>query len=376
MTDASLPEPRMLVVGMGGLGGTFAGWLHQLEGAGIRELVALTRNKDTIAAVAEHGFRLRGVGEVVDLPGRIVPELAPDDPGFDLILLATQPPQVEAMVQRLQQHLLPDGSFILIQNGLCEERVARQVGPGRVIGCIVGFGASHPEPGVFDRTSTGSLTLGRLDGSRDDRLLQVSRLLEVVAPVTLTTNLRGARWSKLAINCAISSLGTLGMDRMGPLMVLRVVRRLALEIMSEVVAVAHAEGVVLEKISGTVDLDWVALTDEERRRVGAPGLLAKHTLLLAVGTRYRRLRSSMLAAIEAGQEPAVDFLNGEVAARGQALGIPTPVNARVHALVHALARGEVEGGKPLLRSLAGEFGFRWGSAGGGDDAGAGSDTDR
>ena len=53
MTDASLPEPRMLVVGMGGLGGTFAGWLHQLEGAGIRELVALTRNKDTIAAVAE-----------------------------------------------------------------------------------------------------------------------------------------------------------------------------------------------------------------------------------------------------------------------------------------------------------------------------------
>lgn len=367
MTDAPLPEPRMLIVGMGGLGGTFAGWLQQLEGAGIQELVAMTRNPDTIAAVAQHGFRLRGVGEAVDIPGEIVPRLADNDPGFDLILLATQPPQVEAMVTRLQPHLSPDGAFVIIQNGLCEERVARRIGENRVIGCIVGFGASHPEPGVFDRTSTGSLTLGRLDGSTDARLLQVSRLLEVVAPVTLSTNLRGARWSKLAINCAISSLGTLGMDRMGPLMVLRVVRRLALEIMSEVVAVAHAEGVVLEKISGTVDLDWVALTDEERRRVGAPGLLAKHTLLLAVGTRYRRLRSSMLAAIEAGREPAVDFLNGEVAERGAALGVPTPVNARVHALVHALARGEVEGGKPLLRSLAGEFGFRWGRNGSGDE---------
>lgn len=366
MPAASLPAPRLLVVGIGGLGGTFAGWLRQIQGAGLQELVAMTRNPQTIAAVAESGFRLRGVGESLDVPGEIVPEL-PQGATFDLILVATQPPQVEAMVERLQPHLAPDGAFIIIQNGLCEERVARLVGPERVIGCIVSFGASHPEPGLFERTSNGTLTVGRLDGSTDPLLTQVAQLLEVVAPVSITTNLRGARWSKLAINSAISSLGTLGMDRMGPLMVIRVVRRLALEIMSEVVAVAHAEGVQLEKLSGTVDLDWVALTDEERTGLGAPSLLAKHTLLLAVGTRYRRLRSSMLAAIEAGKEPAVDFLNGEVAARGAAVGVPTPVNARVQELVHALANGEVEGGKPLLRALAGEFGFRWGRNGNGDD---------
>ena len=111
----------------------------------------------------------------------------------------------------------------------------------------------------------------------------------------------GARWSKLAINCAISSLGTVGGERLGVLMRHRFVRRLALEIMTETVLVARALGVRLEKVSGTLDLDWIALTDAERVSAGSPGLVAKHALLLAVGARFRRLRSSMLAAIERGR---------------------------------------------------------------------------
>ena len=85
----------------------------------------------------------------------------------------------------------------------------------------------------------------------------------------------------LSINCAISSLGTLGGDRLGVLMRHRYMRRLALEIMTEVVAIARASGVRLEKVSGTLDLDWIALTDAERHIAGSPGLFAKHALLLA-----------------------------------------------------------------------------------------------
>src|SRR5262249_42531744 len=146
----------------------------------------------------------------------------------------------------------------------------------------------------------------------ESRIEELARILECIGPTSTTTNLAGARWSKLAINCAISSLGTIGGDRLGVLMRHRFVRRLALEIMTETVQVARGLGVRLEKVSGTIDLDWIALTEADRMSSGSASLVAKHALLLAVGARYRRLRSSMLAAIERGRMPAIEFLNGEV----------------------------------------------------------------
>jgi 2-dehydropantoate 2-reductase len=179
-------------------------------------------------------------------------------------------------------------------------------------------------------------------------------LLEVIGPVELTENLLGARWSKLALNCAISSLGTIGGDRLGALIGVRRYRRLALDVFTEVVAVARAEGVRLEKVAGTLDLDWIALTEAERRASGSAGLTAKHALLLAVGLRYRRLRSSMLAAIERGRAPAIDFLNGEITTRATRHGLAAPVNARVVALVHDLASGRAGPSRELLDRLYAE----------------------
>ena len=113
-------------------------------------------------------------------------------------------------------------------------------------------------------------------------------------------------------------------------------------------------GVRLEKVAGTLDLEWIALTDAERTARGSAGLTAKHALLLAVGLRYRRMRSSMLAAIERGRTPAVDFLNGEVAERGRAHGVATPLNARVVELVHAIAAGRETSSRALLDRLFAE----------------------
>jgi 2-dehydropantoate 2-reductase len=136
----------------------------------------------------------------------------------------------------------------------------------------------------------------------------------------------------------------------------RFIRRLALEIMTETVEVARREGVALEKVSGTIDLEWIALTPEEREAVGSSGLFAKHGLLLAVGFRYRRMRSSMLQAIERGRAPAVDFLNGEVVALGERHGVPTPVNRAVRDEVWRLARGEATFGLQLVRKVFEETG--------------------
>jgi 2-dehydropantoate 2-reductase len=345
-------SPRLLVVGCGGIGGIVAA--HLVEQG--HDVTALTTNALIAAAVNEHGFRVRGDGSPGTVRGRAVRELPPGGAPFDFILLATQPPQVEDAARQTLPALAPRGAMVCFQNGLCEERVSAIAGPDRTLGAIVAWGASMVEPGVYDRTSAGGFVLGRLAppdeaAAPDPRLDELGRILEAVGPTAVVGNLAGARWSKLAINCAISSLGTVGGERLGVLMRHRFVRRLALEIMTETVAVARALGVRLEKVAGTLDLDWVALTDADRASSGSPSLVAKHALLLAVGARYRRLRSSMLAAIERGRPPAVDFLNGEVVTRGASLGIPTPINAAVREQVLAIARGAAQPGVEELRAF-------------------------
>ncbi len=346
------PRPRILIVGTGGIGGTLAGTLLRHHTGDLQpDVTALTRNREVIASIASHGFRLRGVDGSATVAGTATDVAAGP---YDVIFLATQPPQMEDAARAAAPMLAADGVMVPLQNGLPEERVARIVGPDRVIGGIVGWGGSMPEPGVFERTSGGGFTLGRLDGRTDDpRLGELATLLEVIGPVTITDNLRGARWSKLAFNCAISTLGTIGGDRFGPLVSYRFVRRVALQIFSEVVEVANAEGVELQKLGGTLDLYWIALTEAERAAtMGSPTLFAKHSLLLAVGARYRRLRSSMLAAIERGRPPAVDFLNGEIIERARRHGIDVPVNQAAHTLVHDIAQGQRASSVETLRTLA------------------------
>ena len=48
-------------------------------------------------------------------------------------------------------HLSKDGFLVCFQNGLCEERVAPIVGPERVIGGIIAWGASMLGPGRYGR---------------------------------------------------------------------------------------------------------------------------------------------------------------------------------------------------------------------------------
>jgi 2-dehydropantoate 2-reductase len=341
------PSPRVLVMGSGGIGGVVA---TSLVEHGLAPTV-VTHNPAIAAAINADGFVVRERDATRRVPWRATAVLPNDAGTFDVVLLATQPPQVREAACAALPHLHPDGVMVCFQNGLCEAHVAAVAGDDRVIGAIVVWGASMPRPGVYERTSGGGFVIGRLDGRDDPRLDALSTLLAPIGGVDRTANLLGARWSKLAINCAISSLGTIGGERLGDLLRYRFARRLGLEVMSEAVAVARRRGIRLEKVSGTLDLNWVALTPADVAGPGSPTLLAKHALLLAVGAKYRRLRSSMLVAIERGREPAVDFLNGEVVRAGAALGVPTPVNQRVQDCIHAIARRQLHPGVALLRRL-------------------------
>jgi 2-dehydropantoate 2-reductase len=334
-------------MGCGGVGGTIGASLAA-QGC---DFVAVTHNPAIAEAINERGFEVVQPSDRRRTPARAHVAI-PNNPGeFDFVFLATQPPQVEEAAAAAAPFLSPSGAMVCFQNGLCEQRVAAIAGRERTVGAIVAWGATMVAPGVYERTSAGGFVVGRLQGDADEYVAALASVLSAIGPVSVTHNLTGSRWSKLAINCAISSLGTIGGDHLGALLRYRFARRLGLEVITEAVAVARASQIRLEKVSGTVDLDWVALTTADVVGPGSPSLLAKHALLLAVGAKFRRLRSSMLAAIERGREPAVDYLNGEVVTRGIQFGIPTPINARVRILIHAIARGHCRPGLDLLRQL-------------------------
>ena len=356
---------RAIVVGCGGIGGCVLARLADVDRPGrargqLRHVVGVAGNADIARAIGERGLHAKlpyGERTVrVDIVAHAssLSSLAASS-GFDFAFLAVPPNKLQAAAESVAPYLggvAGQGYFVTLANGLPEERLAARFGAERIIGGIVGFGASMIAPGVVEQTSDGGLTLGRLDGAIDEATQRCAAFLQAADDdIEFTTNLRGARWSKLAINCAISSLGTIGGDRLGALMRHRFVRRLCLEVMTEAVQVAVALQVKLEKVAGTLDLEWMALDDDERMAPGSPGLLAKHTVLLAVGAKYRRLRSSMLQAIERGREPPVDWLNGEIVSRALALQVPVPVNLAVIDMVKAIGRKERTSSLQELRRL-------------------------
>jgi len=337
---------RVLIMGCGGLGGCIAAALSECG----TDVLAVTHNPAIAKSIQENGYILEDGDSTRRVRGRAVATLRDNGP-FDVILLATPPNSVVEAARTALPTLAAQGIVVCLQNGVCETRVAEVAGADRVVGAVVGWGASMPAVGVYDRTSDGGFSIGRVNGEEDAQIASLADLLRPIGPVAITANLLGARWSKLAINCAISSLGTIGGTRLGQLIRRRPVRRMALEVMTEAALTARGLDIRLEKIAGTIDLDMVTLTAAEALGGNSPALAMKHAILLAVGLKFRRLRSSMLAAIERGREPAVDYLNGEVVEHGAGCGVLTPLNHRVQQTIHAIADGQLRPGLDLLERV-------------------------
>jgi len=339
---------RVLVIGCGGLGGVIAGHLAR---QGLVDLTVLSTNRDVRDAIARSGLSVCDGPRRFTVRVRIAEALTAAEPSFDLVVLATPPTAVEVAIREAAPWLAPDGRVVCVQNGLCEERVGRVVGVERVVGAVVFFGASMTEPGVAERTSRGGLALGKLIAAPDPTLATLVDLFGVLGHVRITTNLSGMRWTKLAVNCAMSTFGTIGGEPVGVLMKRHDARQLGIEVISEAVRVARAEGVRLERPGGALDLGWLVIDPRAPSSRWSTATLARHLLVRAAVTPYRRLRSSMLAAIERGREPAVEFLNGEIVQRAARHGVPVPMNVAARDAVWAIARGEARASVATLVAL-------------------------
>ena len=326
---------RLLLMGCGAVGGVIAGGLLR---AG-HDLTLVTHNDEIARAVNAGGLHITTPAGQWSVPAAAHTHLEEVAGPFDAVYLAMKATGVEQAARDVAGYLAPEAYAVTLQNGVVEDRVAGILGRERVVGALVGWGATMHAPGVYEMTSRGEMVVGELGGRMTPRVQQVKATLDSVAPTTVSANIYGVLWSKLAINCVITPLGATTGQLLGQMLRRAALRRLALAITSEVVDVAEAHGIVLEPVGGTLDIYRLYLPPE--RRTGGFGfdLLARHAIMCLVGLKFRRLKSSMLQSLERGRRTEIDYLNGYVVEQGRENGVPVPVNAALTALVREIETG-------------------------------------
>ncbi len=326
---------QLLLMGCGAVGGVIAAGLLR---AG-HQVAIVTNNDQITEAINAKGLQVTTPEGQWTVPATVHTHLDGLQGPFDAVYLAMKGTEVEQAARDVAGCLSPEGVVVTLQNGVVEDRVGDILGRERVVGALVGWGATMHTPGVYEMTSRGELVVGELDGRLTPRVEHLKATLDAAAPTTISTNIYGVLWSKLAINCVVSTLGAVTGQLLGEMLQRGAIRGLALSIISEVVDVARAQGISLEPVGGTLDLHRLYLPAERRQAGFSLGLIPKQALILVVGLKFRRLKSSMLQSLERGRRPEIDFLNGYVVDKGRAKGVPVPVNAALVEMVREIEAG-------------------------------------
>jgi 2-dehydropantoate 2-reductase len=316
---------KTLIIGAGALGGVIAA---RLTAAGARVSIA-TRTAETARALRASGLRVTGLGGPVHVELADIAELAAYSMPFDLVILATKAHDALELAPRIAT--LVGETLLPIQNGGVAELVARRT--GHVLGGLSNLAASMERPGVYEQTNAGHLLIGELAGGVSARAVAVRDWLASAIDVKLTPNLRGAIWSKLALNCSVTTLGAIAGTTMRDYIQWPCSRALFDRTYDEAIAVALASGARPERMAvEPIPVDRTAW-------------------LAQVLDYYGNVKPSMLQDFERGRTTEVDFINGYVESVGAEHGVATPVNSAIVRTVHAITRGELAPSRTTLSRL-------------------------
>ncbi|MGD0582063.1 MAG: ketopantoate reductase family protein [Bacteroidales bacterium] len=320
----------ILVVGAGAIGGITAAILKR-SGYDV-EIIA--KYDDYAGLISSSGFHISGAR------GNFIQKMkawsAPtaETGRKDIILLATKATDMMEAAREVVHLLKDDGLMVSLQNGICEDDLAKIAGRNRIVGCVVAWGATMISRGDLFMSSTGEFVIGYLDGNRDERLENISEILSSIVPVRITDNIMGHLYSKLIINSCITLPGAISGLHVGKMLSERKIRKIFIEIMREALAVSVKMGIKVEKFGKR--LDFYRVVEKE----GLIADLKRHLLMRIIGFRYRKLRSSSLQSLERGKPTEVDYFNGYIARNGSLHGVDTPVNTAIVKIIH-----EIEAGK-------------------------------
>ncbi len=211
-------------------------------------------------------------------------------------------------------HAFAAGAVASVQNGVGnEEAIAPHV--PRVIRGTTFPAGKILGPGVVQWDVKGDTTFGPFEPSPAS-LEEIERLSDACTragmPTTAVADARPAQWRKVIFNAATNPIGALTGLTHGRICERPDLRALVSALVDEGKAVAAAQGIVL-------DADPEALIDHAAR----PDVAYDH-------------RASMLQDVDAHRPTEIAYLNGGIARFGREMGVPTPLNDTVTALVIAL----------------------------------------
>ena len=311
------------VVGAGAVGCFYAALLAR---AGLR--VTLVGRPAQVDAVRRDGLQLEMAGRRQAIALQATTELAALRDA-DLVAVAVKSADTAALAAALAPQLAPGATVMSLQNGIDNPEALAAVLPQPVVPVAVYVATASPAPGVVVHHGRGDLVVGRGPAPAGGAAVADwdARLQAIVAAfgragvaVQVVPDVMAELWTKLVVNCAWNAASALARAPYGRLAAVPALAGLQAAVVEEALAVARAAGQTLDE-------------------AGVRAAVAR------IGAAMPGQHSSTAQDLARGKPTEIDFLNGAIARRGAAMGVATPVNQTLWALVRlAEQAGPAPGG--------------------------------
>lgn len=324
---------RTALMGVGSLGTIIAGLVAKNGG----DMLLIDANKAHVDALNEKGVKV--VGKMA-LDGIPVTAITPDQMEgiYDIVILLAKQTFNEVALKQLLPHLGPDSVVCTLQNGIPEESVGEFIGKDRVVGGIVGWGATWIAPGVSELTSDVSamrFEIGEVDGKITNRLKEISDILNMAGTCVMVDNLMGLRWSKVIQNATLSGMSAALGVTYDKILDNEKACACAAYVGNEIVQIVRKRNIILEDLVPGWTYYDLAFEDEA-------GLLKAKTWLREYFKPHRPLKASMLQDMEKGLKCEIDHIVGSCSVWGKSVGVPTPICDTIIQIVKDFENGKTE----------------------------------
>lgn len=306
----SSPEswPRVAVVGAGAVGGYFGGLLARAGAP-----VVMIGRRAFVEAVKKSGLFLDTLQFQESVRVEASTELSAVR-GAEMVLFCVKTTDNSTTARALAPLLVSGAVVLSMQNGVDNVEQLRTAAAIDALPTVVYVAASVPEPGRVKHVGRGDL----VTGPENEKTRRVAALFSRSnVPCRISENIEGELWTKLVWNCALNAVSALGRAKYGQIAASAEAWKVVEAAVYEVLAVARAAGIFLPGVE-----------DPQAALAGA----------LKIANQMAEALSSTGQDLNRGKRTEIDSLNGYVSRRGAELGVPTPVNQTLYALVK-LAEG-------------------------------------
>ena len=330
---------KVAIVGIGAVGGVIASYIDREYNP-----TMISKNKEIVKNIREKGLKIinprQPVCNVQCCPS-IYSSFSEQKEKFDVIFLCTKATNVIEAAKEAVDYLTEIGFLVSFQNGIVENSLLEFIPEKKLIGGIIGFGATMHKPGIVEMTSKGEIVVGELNGKITERVQILKSMLDNIIETRITDNIWGAKYSKLLINACITTMGAVSGLTLGEMLSKPEFRKIFRHILYEGVEVAKRKGIKLEKISG-VSIHKLAASEREIKGKFCLSKYYKDLIIKIIGRKYKNLKSSSLQSLERKRKTEVDYINGVIVKYGKEIGFETPVNEKIVNIVHEIEEGKRE----------------------------------